>query len=272
MFNPEMGPRDPEQEPESEKEPQFIFPETQEKRFGNNVEVHVIFMRHGEKGEGGALTEKGKKQATEFGVNLEKRDAIKGYSSPIQRAIETVEQVIESAPHDKKLNTRIRAEISIPPSSEEFLKKFRELEKQAPDAAAEWYLSFGAERPDDETLSPHEVAESFAYVIKRYMRMADKLYSGSNIDLINATHQGLPEALLKEILIRKVGDKEVVGFEKLEDIGGALKFTEGVEFLIKTDEQGNKKSTVIFRGKEYDVDMAKLSDLAKTYEERQEQK
>lgn len=252
-----------------ESGPKIYSPEQQIEKFGRNVEIHAIFLRHGEKGEGGDLTEEGKKQAAELGGGLSGKDAIKAYSSPVQRALETVEQVIEAAPHDKKLNTRVRAEIGIPPSSKEFLERFRELEKLGPDAAAEWYLSFGTEKPDLETPSPHEVAESFAYILTKYLRMADKLYSGSNIDLINGTHQGLPEALLKEVLIRRKDDQELVGFQKLEDIGGALKFTEDMEFLIKIDEQGNKVLKLNFRGQTYDIAMDKLTELAKSYAEKQ---
>ena len=254
-----------------ENESRFITtPESQE-RFGRNVEIHVIFVRHGEKGGEGELTDEGKKQASGFGENLENKHAIKGYSSPIQRAMDTVEHIIENSPHDKKLKTRIRTEIGIPPSSQEFYKKFRELEEEGADTAAEWFLSFGQERPDSETFSPHEVAEAFAYMIAKYSKMADKLYSGSNIDLVNGTHQGLPEALLKEVLKREVDGREVVGFEKAEDIGGALQFAEGMEFAIRTDERGGKSLKVIFRGQEYGIDMVKLAELAKAYEERQKQ-
>jgi broad specificity phosphatase PhoE len=252
-----------------EREPKNYSPEQQSERFGKNVEIHAIFMRHGEKGESGELTDEGKRQAIELGSDLISKDAIKGYSSPVQRVLETVQQVVEAAPHDKKLNTRVRTEIGIPPSSKEFIAKFRQLEKEGPDAAAEWYLSFGTEKPDSETTSPHEIAESFAYVLTKYLRMADKLYTGSNIDLINGTHQGLPEALLKEILIRQKDDKTIIGFDKLEDIGGALKFTEGMEFLIKVDEQGNKSLKLNFRGQTYDLEMDKLNELAKSYAEKQ---
>lgn len=251
-----------------ENEPPIATPESLE-RFGKNVEIHAVFVRHGEKGEGGELTDEGKRHASEFGERLANKDAIKGYSSPVQRVVETVEQIIENSPHDKKLKTRIKTELMPSLSSQEFDNKFGELEKQAPGAAAEWYLSFGSQRPDPKTTSPHEIAESFAYILTKYLRMSDKLYSGSKIDIINGTHQGLTEFLLKEVLIRKIDDKEVVGFEKLEDIGGALKFTEGVEFVIKTDEHGNKNLIVNFRGQEYNMDMPRLDELAKSYAEKQ---
>lgn len=250
------------------KELQTPFTELGHEKFGKNVEIHAIFLRHGEKDGGGDLTEEGRKQALDFGEGLGTKDAIKGYSSPVQRVIETVEQVIKSAPHDKKLRTRIRTELAIPPFSQEFIKKFGEMAKQGFDGAAEWYLSFGDQRPDPETVSPHEIAESFACLLAKYLKMADKLYSGSNIDLINGTHQGLPEALLKEILVRKKDDEEILGFEKLKDIGGALKFTESVEFLIKTSGVGEKSLQINFRGESFGVDMGKLHELAKSYEER----
>lgn len=252
-----------------EKELHFN-PESQEKRFGTNVQIHAIFMRHGEKDESGELTEEGKRQATELGNDLVSKDAIKAYSSPAQRVLETVQQVVEAAPHDKKLNTRIRTELGLPPSSKLFSEKFEQLQKGGGDKAVEWYLSFGDKNPDSETTSPHEIAESLAYIITKYLKMAGKLYSGSSIDLINGTHQGLPEALLKEVLKRKIDDKkEIIGFDNLEEIGGALKFAESMEFLIKTDEQGNKSLRLNFRGQTYDLEMDKLSELAKSYAEKQ---
>jgi len=242
--------------------------EVRVERFGRDVEIHAIFMRHGEKNEDGELTEEGKKQAIEFGSELTKKDAIKAYSSPVQRVLETVQQVIESAPHDKKLNTKIRTEIGIPASSKKFIEKFKQLEEDGVGLAVEWYLSFGTKKPDQDTTSPYEVAKSFAYILTKYLTMADKLYSGSRIDLINGTHQGLPEALLKEVLIRQKDDQKVIGFEKLEDIGGALKFSEGMEFLIKIDELGNKILKLNFRGQIYDIDMDKLNELAQSYEKQ----
>lgn len=246
-----------------EKESEFTQFESE--RFGKNVEMHVIFVRHGEKNEDGKLSEEGKIQASNFGKELERKDAIKGYSSPMPRALETVEKIIENSPHDKKLVTRLRTEIGFPKISQNIVKKWKELEKQGPNALINWFLEFGTKKPDAETDSPHEIAESFAYMLTKYLNMTDKLYSGSNIDLIAGTHQGLPEALLKEILKRKINNKEIVGFEKIEDIGGALKFTEDMDFLIKTDEQKNKRLTLNFRGQTNDIDMEKLNELAKSY-------
>lgn len=130
-------------------------------------------------------------------------------------------------------------------------------------------MAFDSEKPDNETASPKEVAESFAYIIQRYINMTDKLYTGSNIDLINSTHQGLPETLLKEILIRRSDDLDIKGFEKLEEIGGALKPAESMEFLIQTDHNGDKNVKLHFRECVYDIDLARLYELAELYKEQQ---
>lgn len=252
-----------------EREPQINFQESKEsEKFGRDVQIHAIFMRHGEKATSGELTEEGKNQAVKFGEKLENRDAIKGYSSPVQRVLETVNTVVENSPHDKKLNTRIRTEFAIPVFSKEATKKYKDLEKLGSNEAAEWYLSFGSEKPDSGTVSPQEVAKSFAYIVQKYIDMTDKLYSGSNIDLINGTHQALPEALLKEILVRKQDERKIVGFEKLEDIGGALKPTEDMEFFIKTDDKGNKEVKLHFRSQIYDIDLPILHELAESYKQQ----
>jgi broad specificity phosphatase PhoE len=240
--------------------------ESKEKRFGANVQIHAFFVRHGEKTINGELTANGKNQAVEFGKELKNNDAVKGYSSPVQRALETVTSIVENSPHDKKLKTRIATELAIPAFSQQSSQTYKDLEKLGPDNAAEWYLSFGSEKPDSGTASPQEVARSFAYIIQKYIDMSDKLYSGSNIDLINGTHQGLPETLLKEILIREKEGKEIVGFKKLEDIGGALKPTEGMEFIIKTDDSGGKDVKLHFRNQIYNIDLINLHKLSELYE------
>jgi len=235
---------------------------------GKNVQIHLIFLRHGDKDKDGSLTEEGKKEATDFGEKLEGKDAIKGYSSPVPRALETVERVIAGAPHGKKLTTRIRTELGIRPCSKDFFKKFREKENEGFGEAAEWYLSYGEQKPDAETSSPHEIAEDLAFALDRFIRMSDRLNSGSNIDLVNGTHQSMPEALLKEIMVREKEGKKIVGFEKLEEIGGALQPTESMEFLIKTDGSGEKELKLYFRGHEYDLDMNIINKLVGAYRKR----
>lgn len=241
---------------------------SKEKEYGRNVEIHAVFMRHGERAENGKLTERGREQAKNIGESLETKDAIKAYISPLQRAIETAEEVIKAAQHKKKLKTRVRTELGLQAFSENFLKQLQKMEAQRPDSAAEYYLSFGDKKPDEETVSPHEVAETMASVLEIYFRMTDRLRSGSKVDLINITHQSLPEALLKEILVRQEGGEKKIGFSTLVEIGGPLKLGEPMEFIIKADSQGNKTIHLYFRGKIFDIDLDKLNNLAKSYYEK----
>lgn len=236
---------------------------------GKNIILRVFFVRHGEKDKDtGELTERGKEEAIEFGKNLRKTKLTKGYSSPLERAVQTVEQIVGATPlpSDKKRKTRIRQEIGMPPFSAQATQHYRDLEAEQFGKGAEWWLNFGENRPDEETWSSRETAESFAYALRRYIKMPDKLYAGSEVDIINGTHQALPEALLKEVLIREQGSEKIVGFEKLEEIGGALKLTEGMEFEINVDAVGQKTIKLHLRGREYDIDLEKLNKLAESYE------
>ena len=238
-------------------------------KFGKNVEIHAIFVRHGEKDKTGQLSEEGKRQAVEFGSLLEKKTAVKGYSSPVKRVLETVDTIVESAPGDKKLVTRARVDLTYPTFSKKFMEEFGNIMKEkGQDAAVEWWFNLGNERFDAESPTTKEVAESGAYILNRYIEMSKKLYSGSKIDLVNGTHQGLPEALLQEIMVRKEGDKEVTGFDTLDEIGGSLQPTESVEYVIKTNSDGDKSVFIQFRGNTYGIDLEKFNLLVERYKER----
>jgi len=237
-------------------------------RFGRNVEIHAIFTRHAEKDETGNLTPEGKEQARIAGQSLEKRDAIKADVAPVQRVIDTVDAIVGSAPHDKKMNIRTRTELGYQ-SSSDFVRQFRSIETQGGDTAPQWFLDFGEKRPDQSTLSPHEVAEQLASLVEHYTELAKRLYSGSRVDWVLGTQQGLPEALLKEVLLRTEDDKKISGFQNLAEIGGALRFAEMIDFEIKTDNDGNTVLKINFRGKNYDVDVNKLHQLALAFHDKQ---
>ncbi|MCI0618752.1 histidine phosphatase family protein [bacterium] len=237
-------------------------------RFGRNVEVHILFTRHGEKNESGNLTPKGREQAHIAGESMEKKDAIKGDVAPIQRVIDTVDSIVRAAPHDKKMNIRTRTELGYQ-ASPDFVRQFRSIEAQGGDTAPQWFLDFGEERPDQSTLSPHEVAEQLASLVEHYAELAKRLYSGSKIDWVLGTQQALPEALLKEVLLRTEDDTKISGFQNLAEIGGALRFAEMIDFEIKTDNDGGVLLKINFRGKKYDVDVDKLHQLAIVFRDKQ---
>ena len=130
-------------------------------------------------------------------------------------------------------------------------------------------LDFGEKKPDQSTLSPQKVAEQLASLVEHYAELTKRLYSGSKVDWILGTQQGLPEALLKEVLLRTEGDKKVSGFQNLAEIGGALRFAEMIDFEIKTNNDGSIVLKINFRGKSYDVDVNKLHQLASAFRNKQ---
>jgi len=89
------------------------------------------------------------------------------------------------------------------------------------------------------------------------------------VDWMLGTQQGLPEALLKDVLLRTEDDKKISGFQNLAEIGGALRFAEMIDFEIKTDNDGNTVLKINFRGKNYDVDVNKLHQLALAFHDKQ---
>ena len=53
--------------------------------------------------------------------------------------------------------------------------------------ATDYYLGFNDQRPDTNTMSPVETAAMISKLAERCAKMADRLHSGSDIQLINNT-------------------------------------------------------------------------------------
>lgn len=256
-------------------------------KFGRNVKIHAIFVRHGEKGLSiitgeTYLTKRGRKESKKFGKGLEKRKAIKPYSSDTERTIETVKLIVEASPTKKKMRQRVKKELGFycleggdfireamrikketlgkdfdNLSKEEKEKRLRESDKRQTN----YYLSFGDKRPDPGTYSPVEAAAMVARRVDIYMRMPEKLHFSTDIDLINVSHDLSLSAFLKEVLARNVEKKQIRGFNTIDEIGGPIGFNEGFEILIQTDNQGKKSVKMSFRNQEYQVDAKRLNEL-----------
>lgn len=265
-------------------------------KFGRNVELRATFMRHGPKADASDITgrsllsEKGREHVREIGQKLDaKNGGIKSYTSPVERAIETADLVIEEQKKKgvKIFKQRKRTELTILPGSKKFYGELEDRTKQnlpdnygqlqdeekqkalerAEDKALNWYLKFGDQKPDKETASPHEIAAGVAKLVRRYIRMSDKLYSGSKIDLINTSHKGTLEPFLKETLIRKVTyeagrETTVRGFDEVEEIGGGMRPSESWELEVTTDENGEKTVKLNLRGETYDLDLNRVEELS----------
>jgi len=255
---------------------------------GKNVVIDAIFERHGEKelsmqtGETG-LTKEGSEMSADYGHNLENKDAIKPYSSDTRRTIDTVAEAVSASPTEHKLKLRIRKDLQCivdykaPLFKEIFALKSKMLGDNFLSLPAEkqdillreygtiqhdTYLSHGATRPDKNTQSPFELAGGIANRVETYIKMADRLNSGSNVDLLNGTHDLNIASFLKEVMIRKVDDKEVTGFNSVKEIGGPIGYNESFTIRISTDEQGKKMIVLLFRGQEFEIDMPRLAKLA----------
>jgi len=258
--------------------------------YGKNVEVSAIFMRHGEKalseetGETG-LTEKGQEMSKDFGRKLIKKDAIKPYSSGTDRTIESVESAVNSSPTNHRLKLRIRDDLGIgynpkapffknlftqirpgilganfsmlsSAEQDELLQKYQTLQHDS-------YLAH-RQRPDEGTQAPLELAAGIARRVKTYIKMADRINSGSKVDLLNGTHDLVIAAFLKEVIIRTVDGKEVKGFSSVKEIGGPIGYNESFTVRILTDEHGEKEVVLLFRDQEFKIDMERLTELSAT--------
>jgi hypothetical protein len=261
---------------------------------GGNVTIHAVFTRHGEKEYSTitpdtGLTKEGKGKSFAAGAERKESDMVKPYSSRTERTKETSELEVEGSPTLNKGEYRAREELGFPLDlKSEFSQKAQQIKKdivgdshenkeseefkcllaEASIAQTDYYLSFGDKKPDSLAPSPVEAAAGIAKMVDNYSRMVERLNSGSEVDLINATHDLNLAAFLKEVLVREIDGRKVVGFDSVKDIGGALDFNESFEILIKTDLAGEKSLKLLFRGQEYEIDSERLQELVAMFNEK----
>lgn len=255
-------------------------------KLGRNIKIHAIFVRHGEKGLSTItgetrLTKRGRRESKKFGRRLEKREAIKPYSSDTERTRETAKLIVEASPTKKKMRQRVKKELGFYSKDGDFVREAMKIKKEtlgedfnslskeekkrrireSDKRQTNYYLSFGDKRSDPETYSPVEAAAMVARRVDLYIRMTEKLHSNTDVDLINVSHDLSLSAFLKEVLVRDLEEKKVRGFNTIDEIGGPIEFNEGFEILIQTDDQGKKSVNMSFRNQEYQVDMERLKEL-----------
>ena len=260
-----------------------------ENKYGKNVKIHAIFLRHGEKetdmtAADTGLTERGRRESLEIGRKLDEKDLIKAYSSDTDRTKESAELIVFASPTEKKMKHRIEKELSfyydkngvffnnlIKAKKEMLGDGFKELQEEEKKEkmekyenwATDYYLSFSEQRPDESTMSPVETAAIMAKRVETYIKMADRLRSNSDIQMINDTHDLNLAAFLKEALVRDVNGQKIRGFKSIEEIGGSLAFNEGFEIIVENDEEGKKNIKFVFRGRQYELDFQRLNELSK---------
>lgn len=275
--------------------------EQKKEPYGRNVEIHAIFVRHGDKDMSGqnpetSLSDDGRQKSDEFGLALSQRTLIKAYSSDTDRTKETVTRAQQASPTPEKFPLRIRDELRFhydpngalmdmvkrlraeilgddfsTLSAAEQQQRVREYERRFQN----YYLGLGDQRPDPGTYSPVESASQIARRVDLYIRMTDRLRSDTKADLLNGSHDVLLASFLKEVMLREQDGQRVRGFTSVEEIGGPIDFTESFDVFTRTDDVGVESTTLLFRGHQYAIDMGRLSalvDIAKQLEKIEEEK
>ncbi len=236
---------------------------------GRNIRIILKMIRHGERTKEGLLTDYGRKvtreRARESGIKAGEFEAVKavgstaGPKSPtgMGRSLETAHIYAEELAGEKAFQARAKDMLSyetlkssspydhravynanLPPNFEELSDEEKaKAAKKANEAAINHFLSL--DTPEAEAFKK-EVAGAFAYFVEHYEKMAKHLKSGSRVLLPSGTHGGLMEPFLQQTLVRRLEDgREILGFKKLEEIGGDFDPSEAFNVEVGTDNAGS---------------------------------
>lgn len=238
------------------------------------------------------LTEKGQGASADDGQKIAET-TVKGFASPKLRAQETVDLMLQNVSDDVKVinktteslkgtkaenlvnnqrgenefNVRTRKELDavanfgkvMPLASawaEGQIKEGAKLDKYS--LIVQWYLDNPEVCKENGVLTSHETAVEIAERVSTELGLTERLYSGSDVRLVNVTHGPKIEPFLQE----------VINFKNLEEIGGALQPGESIQFKVNIDASKQKEVKLLFRDKEYSVDEIKIKDLAQEYRDR----
>lgn len=266
---------------------------------GKNVHLTFVFRRHEEPGktpEGGSadfLTDLGKQRAKERGKGLAGADEylMVAGSRGVKRARETGGLMLGAFRDEEGAVAIVNREMSaekqrtlghgeMPPGDVVIyrsgdldpVKKFGDIAKAAKaqgaadlQAQIQWWLDHPDQAQQLGAPTSEDVAAEFAHRLGIGMKMSGRLLEGLDMRFENLTHGPKPDAFLKEVMVRE-GKR---GFDRLEDIGGMFQPGEEMEFDVKRDAQGQASVKIHLRGQEYAVDMARLEELQRLYQERQ---
>lgn len=264
---------------------------------GRNCALRMTFLRHANKTEfdphaGGkisqsGLSEKGKTNSREYGRQVSAEDISRIDASSMGRNLETVEHITlgsfdrESSP--PPVTTEIYNELAAPHFSKDFIEKeYRPRFDQKPEnydslppdeqekiaeaieePAVNYWIGLWDKKYDEETESAREVAERVAYYfLSEPDKLIETMQSGEKEEiLLGITHKTATEPFL---LYCKELPKD------LKELGGSLNLMEGWTIEIATDSDGKKSYKIFLRGKEYSLNLERVNELAKAYEEKKE--
>ena len=265
------------------------------RRFGRNVEIVIRVIRHAARplnqiAPGVELTEDGMNACAKFAEVLAEKNFIGAECSPTCRTEKTANLIVSNSPTTNKLPVKERDELSSH-GSEEFRDQVRlhvkrvlgekydrlsEEEKNKIDLLStvegiNYYLAFGDRKPDTRTYSPVETAASVALRLDIAVRKVDRLPSDTTADFFLSTHDYVVAAFLQQVLLRRENGQEKRGFKSLTELhddtiasdNDTIAFLENIEVIVKTDNEGKKTVKLIFRNKQYGMDMNRLYELVK---------
>jgi broad specificity phosphatase PhoE len=246
------------------------------KEYGRNIRQRDIYFRHGEKTTTGELAPAGYKRAEKIGKSLKvAQHDIKGYYSPWERTEQFTKTIIDATKKVKKFSARQRLELGRLKFSETFLHKIMQIrEKEGANAAVQYYLGYEKQRPEKNLPSPKEIAADMAKHVLTHIKMTERYYNGSKVDLINGTHRFCIEPFLKEAIGEEIEKNPVnpKGKTFVEKLGGSMDFGQGFEIDTVIDSQGRKSVKLLLRGKEYPVDTERLTRLIEKYYKKEKGK
>ncbi|MFH0829463.1 MAG: histidine phosphatase family protein [Candidatus Kerfeldbacteria bacterium] len=251
------------------------------------------------------LSSKGIEQAAALGAAFEGPDdeapVVKGYSSKLERAKDTIDiglqntgatvinrkvaeigdEEVRTSRGARTYNIRTREELMTVKNVAPFwmdagkradaMIAAGELDKPHKlDYQIQAYLDGSEQVKAAGGQTARECAQDLGHLLQHYLEMSGHLYDGSNVKLENVTHGPKIEPFIREVVMRTVGNETVRGFKNLDEIGGAFKPTDNVDFVIRRDDEGKLSSVkMMLRGTEYDVDLAELGLLSEEYATRQ---
>lgn len=251
-----------------------------------------------------SISEKGQEQAFELGTTIAASEqGAKGYVSSSARTTETLDQFLkgyqEYNPDTPIRGKKIREELTLE-FPDDFWKlyddkfsaeknrilternvtpeQFKDLtpdeQEKVAETAEEPVLREWVEDPKSELAKlfpPREQAARFASLFnRRHERLARKLYSGSDINLLHLTHKTITEPFLVSGVLTRKSDGERI--TSLSQIGGSLETLGNWESKVITDDQGKSEVSIFIRGEEFQIDSEILQALVAEDLERRKAK
>lgn len=240
-----------------------------------------------------SISPSGEQKSIEYGRNIKASErGAKGYVSTVKRTTETLEKILEgyriANPNMPLRKIRIREVLSsheperfltlynskfsqeknrilqeLGKTPDEFSKLSPDEQEHIAETIGEPIISEWLDNPESDLAklySSRIAAACFAVLFcKRHGQLAQKLFSGSEIDLFHVTHKTITEPfLVSGVLIRKSDGQRIT---KLQEIGGSLNTLGNWESITTLDEHGKENTIVKLRGGEYVLDAETLKDL-----------